>query len=53
MITRYRRKTMNQRFCNFCDDCGWWWEKNHEGVIGGFVLGALVVVIALELAWRA
>jgi len=49
MTTRYRRKTMNQRICNTCDDLRWWWDKNREGAFGGFVLGCLVVLIALEL----
>lgn len=46
-------KTLSRRFWSLCDDCARWWNRNHAGVIGGFVLGCLVAVIALELAWRA
>lgn len=56
MNTYRRRKTLNQRlcdFCDFCDDCVWWWDRNRQGVIGGFALGCLVMIIALEFAWRA
>lgn len=44
-------KTLRRRFWSFCDDCEWWWEKNRQGFIGGFILGALAVLIATEFAF--
>ena len=52
-MNRYRRKTLRQRLNNALDDLSWWWERNRQGLLGGFALGLLVAVVAAELAWRA
>lgn len=50
MTTRYKR-TLRRRFWTWYDDCAYWYDRNHEGLISGFVFGVLCVVIVFEVVW--
>ena len=43
-----RKRTIKQRLWMVADDLAWWWSKNKEGVLTGFMFGCVMVIIAAE-----
>ena len=46
-MARYK-KSLSRRMRETADDIAWWWEKNKEGVLTGFMFGCVMVIIAAQ-----
>lgn len=43
-----RNRTLKQRAWMVYDDFAWWWGRNCDGLMIGFVFGIVLVIIAFE-----